>query len=56
MTPRRSGKFHRRQFLRTISGLVAGASGAIIVRAGELPDNTNLIEGFAVPISDLRKG
>jgi hypothetical protein len=41
MTPRNSQTFQRRQFLRTVSGLVAGAFGAVLARAGELPKNVN---------------
>jgi hypothetical protein len=33
--------FHRRRFLRTAGGLVAGAFGAAIARAEDLPQNTN---------------
>jgi hypothetical protein len=34
-------RFQRRHFLRTVSGLVAGALGASLARADELPKNTN---------------
>jgi hypothetical protein len=34
-------QFRRRQFLRTVGGLVAGASGARLARADELPTNTD---------------
>src|SRR5437867_8241250 len=34
-------RFERRQFLRTVSGLVAGAVGAHFSRADELPPNAN---------------
>jgi len=39
MTPPYPSTFHRRQFLRAISGLVVGALGTGLVRAGELPAN-----------------
>ena len=41
MTPSNPARFQRRQFLGTVSGLVAGAFGADLVRADELPRNTN---------------
>ncbi len=41
MTGFNSSKSQRRQFLRTVSGLIAGAFGANLVRADELPGNTN---------------
>ena len=41
MTPSNPAGFQRRQFLRTVGGLVAGAFGASLVRADELPKNTN---------------
>src|SRR5207253_2702056 len=41
MIPSNLPRFQRRQFLRTVSGLAAGAFGAILSRAGELPKNTN---------------
>jgi len=41
MTPRNPQTFRRRQFLRTVSGLVAGAFGAALARADELPKNIN---------------
>lgn len=41
MTPRNPQTFKRRQFLRTASGLVAGAFGAALARADELPKNTD---------------
>jgi hypothetical protein len=41
MTPRNPRTFERRQFLRTASGLVAGALGAMLARADELPKNMN---------------
>src|SRR6185436_4336834 len=34
-------KFHRRQFLRTVGGLVAGACGVGLARGEDLPKNTN---------------
>jgi hypothetical protein len=34
-------RFQCRHFLRTVSGLVAGALGASLARADELPKNTN---------------
>ena len=37
MTPSNPARFQRRQFLGTVSGLVAGAFGANLVRADELP-------------------
>jgi len=41
MTPHNLRTLQRRQFLRTASGLVAGALGAVLARADELPKNTN---------------
>src|SRR5205823_3163316 len=41
MTPFNQQRFQRRQFLQTVSGLVAGAFGAAFVRAEDLPKNTN---------------
>jgi hypothetical protein len=41
MTHFNSPEFRRRQFLRTVGGLVAGVFGAIRTRAGDLPKNTN---------------
>jgi Periplasmic copper-binding protein (NosD) len=41
MTPRNPRTFERRQFLRTASGLAAGAFGAALARADELPKNMN---------------
>src|SRR2546428_14127449 len=41
MTPFRPQRFRRRQFLQTISGLAAGAFGAMAARAEDLPTNTN---------------
>ncbi len=41
MTPRTSRTFERRQFLRTAGGLAAGALGAALARAEELPKNTD---------------
>jgi hypothetical protein len=41
MTPFFTPRLQRRQFLQTLSGLVAGAVGASFVRADELPANTN---------------
>src|SRR5688572_28037070 len=37
LEPRR---IHRRKFLQTVSGLAAGAFGALLVRAEDLPRNT----------------
>src|SRR5262249_16305438 len=34
-------RFHRRQFLKSVSVLAAGAYGAALARADELPKNTN---------------
>ena len=36
-----SQRFQRRQFLRAVGGLVAGASGSGLARADEPPRNTN---------------
>jgi len=41
MTPCNPQTFERRQFLRTASGLAAGALGAVLARADELPKNTD---------------
>jgi len=41
MTPFCLPKIQRRQFLRTATGLVAGAFGAAMARAEDLPSNTN---------------
>src|SRR5947208_4062868 len=41
MTPFNPQRFQRRQFLRTISGLAAGAYAAVLARADDLPRNTN---------------
>ena len=41
MTLHNPQRFHRRQFLRTVSGLVAGALGVSRIRADELPKNTS---------------
>ena len=41
VTPRHPRTFPRRHFLRAASGLVAGAFGAVLARADELPENTN---------------
>jgi len=41
MTPCHPQTFERRQFLRAASGLVAGAFGAVVARADELPKNVN---------------
>jgi len=41
MTPRNPQAFQRRQFLRAVGGLAAGALGAALARAGELPKNVN---------------
>ena len=41
MTPCNPQIFQRRQFLRTASGLVAGAFGAVLARGDELPENVN---------------
>jgi len=41
MTPRNPQTFERRQFLRTVNGLVAGAFGAVLARGDELPKNMN---------------
>jgi hypothetical protein len=40
MTPLTSTGFQRREFLRTLGGLVAGALSATLVRADDLPKNT----------------
>src|SRR6188474_671471 len=34
-------RFQRRQFLQTVGGLAAGAIGAVLARADDLPRNTN---------------
>jgi hypothetical protein len=36
-----SPRYQRRQFLQTVSGLAAGAFGAVLARADDLPKNTN---------------
>src|SRR5438034_2015066 len=41
MTPFNPQRFQRRQFLRTISGLAAGAYASGLARADDLPRNTN---------------
>ena len=41
MTPFNPQRFQRRQFLRTISGLAAGAYASVLARADDLPRNTN---------------
>src|SRR5437867_268797 len=41
MTLPNSQRFQRRQFLKTVSGLAVGAFGANLVRADDLPKNTN---------------
>lgn len=41
MTPRNPRTFERRRFLRAVGGLAAGALGAALARAGELPKNVN---------------
>jgi hypothetical protein len=41
MTPFNPRSIHRRRFLQTVSGLAAGAFGAMLVRADDLPRNTN---------------
>lgn len=41
MTRLNSRRLRRRQFLQTMTGLVAGAFGAMLSRADELPPNTN---------------
>jgi len=41
MTPRNPRAFQRRQFLRAVSGLVVGAFGTVLARAGELPANVD---------------
>ena len=41
MTPRNPETLERRQFLRTAVGMVATALGATLVRAEDLPENTN---------------
>ena len=50
MTPLNAQKFQRRQFLRTVGGLVAGAVGANFARADDLPKNTNPRAIFGDPI------
>src|SRR6185295_5506968 len=50
MTPSRPQRFQRRQFLQTMSGLAAGAVGAMLARADELPKNTNPRAIFGDPI------
>lgn len=41
MTPHSFQRIQRQQFFRTVSGLAAGAVGAILTRAEDLPRNTN---------------
>ena len=41
MTPFCLRGIQRREFLRTATGLVAGAFGAAMARAEDLPNNTN---------------
>src|SRR5438046_291812 len=41
MTPFIPQKLQRRRFLQTVSGLAAGAFGAMLTRADDLPRNTN---------------
>src|SRR6185503_9571742 len=41
MTPFKPQRFQRRQFLQTVSGLAAGAFGAMLTRAEDLPKNSN---------------
>src|SRR5438552_2685623 len=41
MTPFIPPKLQRRRFLQTVSGLAAGAFGAMLTRADDLPRNTN---------------
>jgi len=41
MGPFNPQRFQRRQFLRTVSGLVTGAFGVGLARADDLPKNTN---------------
>src|SRR3989454_2494998 len=41
MTPFNPQKYQRRRFLQTVSGLAAGAFGAMLARAEDLPRNTN---------------
>src|SRR5688572_1930470 len=41
MTPFSPQRFQRRQFLQTLSGLAAGAFGAMRARADDLPKNSN---------------
>ena len=50
MTPRNPETFERRQFLRTAGGVVATAFGVALVRAEDLPENTDprAISGDAV--------
>src|SRR6266567_9281056 len=50
MTPSDRSRFQRREFLRTVSGLVAGAVGANLVRTDELPKNTNPRAIFGDPV------
>ena len=40
MTPFNPQTFQRRKFLRTVSGLIAGAFSASLTRADDLPTNT----------------
>src|SRR5947199_7929477 len=41
MTPHNPQRFRRRHFLQTMSGLAAGAFGAMLARADDLPENAN---------------
>src|SRR5437773_9889336 len=41
MTPHNPHRFQRRHFLQTMSGLAAGAFGAMLARADDLPKNSN---------------
>ena len=41
MTLFKPQRFQRREFLQTVSGLAAGAFGAMLARADDLPKNTN---------------
>ena len=41
MTPFYPQRFRRRHFLQTLSGLAAGAFGATLIRADDLPKNSN---------------
>src|SRR5438094_478083 len=50
MTTLNPQKLRRREFLRTVSGLAAGAFGAMLTRADELPKNTNPRAIFGDPV------